>query len=727
MTDSPADRSEPARDNPRTSSGSVPRPAEYRPGFEARANLGKVGSPDTWLVPLTLLVICVLAYGLLIPWLGVCWDDWGVVWSLNAAGLRSFLAPSSSLHPLQRWAFLPPILLFGNKLVLWHLFALVTRWLIAVALWFCLRSVWPTRSRETFAVAVLSAIYPGFTQQSMPMVYWLLYSQMTFMFASWWLSVRTLRRPGQGVWSHVPAAALLILALAPAEYLFGLELLRPVLMWTALGRTMPDTKLRLRKTILAWIPYVAILAAFVCWRLLFVRQLASDQTAYGSVAAVLARLHAHPLQELLRRAYGVVADLLKAGVFSWIQTLLPLDGLRGVPFGIGVRSIVTWLVSACVGLAAAAVAAVALRPISRREPAEPTIPEHAGSWNRQALAVGFFAICVGGIPFWFAGLGIDLPDGEHFILPLMVGSCLVAAGAVRAVLRTRRLQVLAVLALVALSVGLQVRTAELYRREWARMKSLAWQSKWRVPDVTPGYKFLVEVPPSNAVPTIAHAYSDAFDLIHRPAGRARDADHPFMVLGIANLFYGPSSEKGIWPDSYGENKAVMWISPSGTLWLLDSSRDEHPDLTPLTRAVQHLSNLNAVVSPRAGEIPSAPPVEVFGTEPAHGWLYYFQRICLARQLEQWGWASELADSARQRSLSPQDPCEWLPVIETYLTAGRFKDAESLVVRVAWTKPEARSVLIGLLGRVKARQATSEDLEHAIDDIREELNYAPKDH
>ena len=37
-------------------------------------------SKNDFLVPAVLLVLCVLAYGLLIPTLGYYWDDWPYAW-----------------------------------------------------------------------------------------------------------------------------------------------------------------------------------------------------------------------------------------------------------------------------------------------------------------------------------------------------------------------------------------------------------------------------------------------------------------------------------------------------------------------------------------------------------------------------------------------------------------------------------------------------------------------
>jgi hypothetical protein len=49
----------------------------------------KINLPG-WSHPIVLLSVCVVSYGLLIPWLGHSWDGWIIAWvsdKLGASGL----------------------------------------------------------------------------------------------------------------------------------------------------------------------------------------------------------------------------------------------------------------------------------------------------------------------------------------------------------------------------------------------------------------------------------------------------------------------------------------------------------------------------------------------------------------------------------------------------------------------------------------------------------------
>ena len=50
------------------------------------------------------------------------------------------------------------------------------------------------------------------------------------------------------------------------EYFFGLELLRPFLLWMLLPAAGASPFKKLRSVILRWLPYLAILIPFVVWR-----------------------------------------------------------------------------------------------------------------------------------------------------------------------------------------------------------------------------------------------------------------------------------------------------------------------------------------------------------------------------------------------------------------------------------------------------------------------------
>ena len=116
-------------------------------------------------MPLVLLTLCLLAYGLLIPWLGFYWDDWSQVWTWHTQGAEGLVRLCSSDRPLQGYVLAALTRALGNSPLPWHILALVGRWLSAVALWLVLRVVWPKRAWEAAATAMLFAAYPGFTQQ----------------------------------------------------------------------------------------------------------------------------------------------------------------------------------------------------------------------------------------------------------------------------------------------------------------------------------------------------------------------------------------------------------------------------------------------------------------------------------------------------------------------------------------------------------------------------------
>src|SRR6266478_2418797 len=85
-------------------------------------------------VPLALLAVCVLAFGLLIPWLGFYHDEWLFVYYASMRGSHGLTDLFNYLgHPLGAWSYILGFALLGENPLAWHLYALVWRWL-AVAI-----------------------------------------------------------------------------------------------------------------------------------------------------------------------------------------------------------------------------------------------------------------------------------------------------------------------------------------------------------------------------------------------------------------------------------------------------------------------------------------------------------------------------------------------------------------------------------------------------------------
>ena len=85
--------------------------------------------------PLLLLAVIVIAYGMLIPWLGFYLDDWYIVWFRHFFGSAAFIDFFGQDRPFLAWIYMVLTPLLGNSPIAWQTFAVFTRWMLGMALW----------------------------------------------------------------------------------------------------------------------------------------------------------------------------------------------------------------------------------------------------------------------------------------------------------------------------------------------------------------------------------------------------------------------------------------------------------------------------------------------------------------------------------------------------------------------------------------------------------------
>ena len=99
-----------------------------------------------------------------------------------------------------------------------------------------------------------------------------MYSQGYALFAIYLLShifmVLALRNPKKRILFTAAALACQIIGIAPQEYYYGLELVRPVLIYLVLAEKSKDLKTKLLKSLKVWLPYILILLGFTIFRVL---------------------------------------------------------------------------------------------------------------------------------------------------------------------------------------------------------------------------------------------------------------------------------------------------------------------------------------------------------------------------------------------------------------------------------------------------------------------------
>jgi hypothetical protein len=642
-------------------------------------------------VPLVLLVLSVLSYALLIPWLGFYGDDWAGVWvghSLGANGLREYASLS---RPFEGWIFTWSTTLLGEAPPQWHIFALLIRWLSAITFWWTLRGLWPKRTLEVASIAFLFAVYPGLAVQPSAWIhsqgYFIPLVLFTFSLGAmiWAARIPKLYWP-----LTILALVSSAMSMMVAEHFVGLELSRPILLWLVLSGELPNVRKRLRSTLANWSAYLAVLGLFLVWRLfLFKTSVAFlDQSSYFKSIA------ANPLYTLQSRIRRAFADVIQSSLMAWGQTFRPDIFNFDSP-----GSRLVWMALGLVLVTAVGIVLYLRRLESHNSKKELKIPFLVDArWAKQAIALGLVAIILGGLPIWFIGRRVNLDtDANRYTLAMMFGACIFLVGLIQLVIKSRLQQTVVVGLLVGLAVGFHFRNADLFRKQWSTQQSLYWQLSWRAPGLKPGTSILLDAPKSLFEP-LDFFLAAPVNFIYAPEHSSARLNYAAFVLSkdkdlghdIPQLVDGVPLKQGFFSLSFvgsTSESLVVWFSPPSCLRVLDPSRDEIPQLPTFTRAAQPLSRLDRIITTPPS--PARPPAQIFGPPPEPCWCYYFEKADLARQMGDWQQVAQIADEAQQLGLKPDDSTEWLVLVEGYAQVGRYADAQKiadLALQAITTRP-----------------------------------------
>lgn len=702
---------------------------------------------QAWRVPLTLLLLNLFCFGLLIPWLGFYWDDWPSIWFLHFLGPQGFAQVFASDRPLLGWLFQLTTSLLGESIIAWQVFGFLTRWLSSIAFWWALRALWPQHERLAAFAAVLFAVYPGFGQQFISVTYSHVFILLALALFSLGAMLRVIskrsiaindprhrersalsnllrRDPGSPTdnepnprfhWGWFAVSWLsAAFSLFSVEYFFGLELLRPLVLWLATGGEKFAS--RVRRTLLLWLPYLALLVGFLAWRVVI------QDTPRGQVQ-LLDKLQANPAPTMLDLVQNVVSDVIQSSLLAWTQTL---DFTRLQGFG---------------ALASAGYAGLSLLAIGiaifgfyrlQRTFEHPAQAPPAQRIALQAIALGILALLAGGWPFWSTNLPIELRfPWDRFTLAMMPGASLLFAGLLELVGRAPRLRAAILGILVGLALGQHYLNANLYRREWNQQKAFYWQLSWRAPAIQPGTLLLASELPF--VHFSDNSLTAALNWMY--ASQSFDDPMPYLFFAIESRLGGglASLESGIPVDEpyratsfqgSTSQAIVLYYTPPGCLKVLDPAIDARlPQKPKYIAEAMPLSRLE-LITPSAA--PASPPVSIFGSQPAPDWCYYFEKAELARQQGDWATVAELSEQALsldQRLYEVNAP-ELLPYIEARAHIGDWSGAAALSRRALQLTTRIERSLCDTWQRVLAstppdeqRQRIAEDLAHDLACLR----------
>src|SRR5574340_274385 len=117
-------------------------------------------------IPLIILLIMVIVFGLMIPDLGFYLDDWPNVFFDKVGGDKAtLLFHAIDGRPLKGFYPLAMFDLFGYSPLPWQIYNLALRYLTVIFFWLVIKNIWPRHEFQTGMAAILFAIYPIFAQQ----------------------------------------------------------------------------------------------------------------------------------------------------------------------------------------------------------------------------------------------------------------------------------------------------------------------------------------------------------------------------------------------------------------------------------------------------------------------------------------------------------------------------------------------------------------------------------
>ena len=223
------------------------------------------------MIPLVIAGICVLAFGLLIPFLGFYQDDWHPIFYGYSRGLGSlwelFLydnRPFASIIYILGFKFL------GFKPIAWQIASLLFRIFTVILIWMVFSELWPENKRQAFWAALLFGVYPFFDLQPLALIYAIQWVGFTLFTISIWAMIRSIRSPERFWFFTFLAIVTEALHFILIEYFVGLELIRPVIIWMLVTRSDRKRMETLQRVLKLWAPYLGILLIYIIFRLFFI-------------------------------------------------------------------------------------------------------------------------------------------------------------------------------------------------------------------------------------------------------------------------------------------------------------------------------------------------------------------------------------------------------------------------------------------------------------------------
>ena len=417
-----------------------------------------------------------------------------------------------------------------------------------------------------------------------------------------------------------------------------------------------DWKQAIRRAVIWILPYAFAAGGFLAWRLFFF----SATRHSTDLDALFASYSVSPLRSIATIVIDMAKDFIELVFLAWAVPLYQFTA-GGDIFDL----------AASLGVAAIVLGGIHLYlRFSKRDDGASIPTPAAGLWLGGVIAI--LAL----IPINLAGRNILFSaHWDRYTLHAALGGVLLFGSLLFFLLR-ENVRRITLFVLVAVGVITQYHSAAEYRDFWKLERQIWWQMSWRAPDLQSNTLLYVRLPSGYAFFEDYEIYGPA-NLVYTPDAKIRNSADLITsrtVPLLVNQEVKGARNRGVYVHKNYKN-ALMFTFPrlDSCLHAIDGRQVELPDYSQNDLLL--ISSYSKIERIDVSAPGVEPPANLFGPAPELGWCYYYQKMSLARQGEDWEEAAHLAEKAAQSGFGPRDPSEWIPVFEAYANTGQFELAE----------------------------------------------------
>ena len=611
-------------------------------------------------MPVAMVILSILAYGLLSPFLGFYLDDWYIVLFQKYFGSTNFGLYFYQDRPLFGYVYNVFVPIFKDSILGWQIFAVIAHALAGASFWLLLNKLFPERKRLTVVASLLYIVYPGFKMHWFSVQYSQLFILLSIYYLSFVLMIDSIRARKFKVLYWIGALICLFIGIVPQETFLGIEFVRPLLIWVVLAPVFPEKRKRLKQTIFYWSGYLAVFLGFVIYRL-------ANGNAYAYKTSLFTKLFTNPVETIAQLFTNVFWGTIDSIITAWtdLVNLLKRD-----------LTTISNIAMVCLIIGCIVLAYLLLKN-------RPDDYEKETHRNRWILLGSLFVTVAAMAPFVVGGFTISLSfPNNRYLIAMAPGACLFLATLIDGLFHTDKQKLVLTCVLIGFAVGLQFITSRSFMLNWKAQQDFFWQLSWRAPSIKPNTVLLAEDL------SFSEYYSGAsltapLNIIYNPSNSTDSQKVPYEFIIQSQQAYIIDDFSAGQPvsDSF---RAIEFQGNTSDMLIVEKTSDSclhiiNPNDSPLHfvnnkrypfwQEVIPLANPDRIIT--NPDTPVIPQRKFFGTENRDQWCYYYEKADLARQQAQWQTTIQYYVEAEARGFNPKDEVEWLPLVEAYLKTNQI--------------------------------------------------------